>query len=160
MFITSTTTAPSVMLEAIVPWNRSPPSSSSTPPGFRARRIDRYPASVATPPCSTSPPETSRAERGHTQPWMSLVPTRVGRLGRGEVRADQAAIRGGAAPPGRPARPVFAGGGAPAGGSGRGLQPGRPVLRPHQLEPAGADRGVHRAVGDQDAGGDPPHPAQ
>ena len=42
--------------------------------------------------------------------------------------------------------------------AGRGVQPGRPVLRPHLLDPAGAHRRVHRARRDPDPGGDPPGP--
>ena len=38
----------------------------------------------------------------------------------------------------------------------RGLQPRGPELRPDVLEPAGADRRVHRARRDADARGDPP----
>ncbi len=43
-----------------------------------------------------------------------------------------------------------------AGRAGRGLQPGRPVLRPHLVDAAGADGRVHRGRRDPPAGGDPP----
>ena len=57
---------------------------------------------------------------------------------------------------GRPPRPAVADGGARAGRARRGLQPGGAVLRADLVDPAGADRRVHRRRRHPPAGGDPP----
>ena len=59
------------------------------------------------------------------------------------------------ADPGRPARPAVARRGPARGAAARGLQPRRAELRPDLVEPAGADRRVHRARRDAHARGDP-----
>ena len=67
-------------------------------------------------------------------------PPRVDR----EVRAHRAPARPHHAPPGRPARPPLAGRHAARLEARRGLQPRRDVVRRRLLDPADADRGVHR----------------
>ena len=71
----------------------------------------------------------------------------------GEVRPHRAPARPDHAAPGRPARPALAGRRAARRQARRGLQPRRDVVRRRVVDPADADRGVHRRRRDADARG-------
>ena len=69
------------------------------------------------------------------------------------LRADRAPARPHHAPPGRPARPALAGRRAARLPARRGLQPRRDVVRRGVVDPADADRRVHRRRRHADARG-------
>ena len=97
----------------------------------------------------------ARPDHGHHGPGRLLPGRAAARQGLrgprhgpprldGEVRAHRAPARPHHAPPGRPARPPLAGRHAARLEARRGLQPRRDVVRRHLLDPADADRRVHR----------------